>query len=150
MWGTIAYFFPYFDLMHDDWDAALGDDLADVRGVTTPLEYELALSKMYAHIHDSHGYILAPAMSAAYAATPPLLARDVEGRPTIVRVDPLAAKRDGFAVGDVIEAVDGESVAARIARLRPYLPSSTEQSFREMFFTGTDVPHCSQVRRVAR
>jgi C-terminal processing protease CtpA/Prc len=137
MWGAIAYLFPYQNLMHDDWDAALRNGLADLRGVKAPLEYEFALSKMYAHIHDSHGYIGAPAMSTAYAAAPPFLARDVEGHPTIVRVDPVAAKRDGFAVGDVIEEVDGETVAARIARLRPYLPSSTEQSFREVFFTGT-------------
>ncbi len=138
MWGAIAYLFPYFGLMHDDWDAALRGALADEKSVKMPLEYELALSKMYAHIHDSHGYISAPALTAAYGGTPPFLAREVEGHPTIVRVDPVAAKRDGFAVGDVIEAVDGESVAARTARLRQYLPVSTEQSFRELFLTGTE------------
>jgi C-terminal processing protease CtpA/Prc len=137
MWGAIAYLFPYRNLMHDDWDAALRSDLADEQHATTSLEYELALSRMYAHIHDSHGYIYAPAVATAYAGTPRLLAREVEGRPTIVRVDPVAARRDGFAVGDVIEAVDGESVVARTARLRPYLPVSSEQSFRELFLTGT-------------
>jgi C-terminal processing protease CtpA/Prc len=132
IWGTIAYVYPYRDLMHDDWDAALRAGLADLRDVRTPVDYELALVKMYAHLHDTHGVITAPALRDAYAAMPPFVARDVEGRPTIVRVDPVAARRDGFAVGDVIEAVDGEPVGARAARMRPYIVASTEQSAREL------------------
>src|ERR1700736_4808164 len=117
IWGTIEYVFPYKDLMRDDWDAALHAGLADLHAASTPLAYGLALMRMYAHIHDTHGFIAAPAVRDAYAAWPAFVARDVEGRPTIVRVDPAAAKRDGFAVGDVVEAVDGEPVAARAARL---------------------------------
>jgi C-terminal processing protease CtpA/Prc len=132
IWGTIAYVYPYRDLMHDDWDAALRAGLADLRDVTTPADYELALMKMYAHLHDTHGFVTAPALRDAYAAMPPFVARDVEGRPTIVRADPVAARRDGFAVGDVIEAVDGEPVAARTARMRPYIVASTEQSVHEL------------------
>ena len=52
--------------------------------------------KMYAHIHDTHGFVVAPAVRAANGGMPAFLARDVEGRPTIVRVDAAAAKRDGF------------------------------------------------------
>ena len=132
IWGTIEYLYPYKDLMHDDWDAALRAGLADLHGASTPLGYDLALVKMYAHIHDTHGFVTAPALRDAYAALPPFVARDVEGAPTIVRVDPVAAARDGFAVGDVIEAVDGELVGARAARLRPYVVASTEQSAREL------------------
>ncbi len=132
IWGTIEYLDPYKNLMHDDWDAALHAALADLHGVSTPLDYDLALVKMYAHIHDTHGFVSAPALRDAYAALPPFVARDVQGAPTIVRVDPVAAKRDGFAVGDVIEAVDGELAGARAARLRPYVVASTEQSAREL------------------
>jgi len=132
IWGTIEYVYPYKALMHDDWDAALAAGLADLHRVTTPLDYALALMKMYAHTHDSHSFVEAPAIRDAYRAAPPFRAREVESRPTIVRVDPVAAKRDGFAVGDVIEAVDGEGVEARAARLRPYIAASTEQSVREL------------------
>ncbi len=140
MWGTIAYLDPYRSLMRDDWDAALAHALDDLRSATTPLAYDLALMRMYAHVGDTHGFISAPALTEAYAATPALLARDVAGRPTIVRVDPVAAKRDGFAVGDVIEAVDGEGAGARAARLRPYLAASTEQSMRELLDTAVGIP----------
>ena len=139
IWGTIEYLFPYKDLMRDDWDAALHAGLADLHGVTTPLAYNLALIKMYAHIHDTHGFTVAPALRAANGAAPAFVARDVEGMPTIVRVDPVAAKRDGFAVGDVIESVDGETVAARAARLRPYVVASTEQSAREALDGGSSI-----------
>lgn len=132
MWGAIAYLFPYKNLMHDDWDGALRTALVELHAVRTPLEYDTALVKMYAHIHDTHGFISAPALSGAYGGSVPFIARDVEGKPTIVAVDPVAAKRDGFAVGDVVETVDGETVAARAARLRPYVVASTEQSAREV------------------
>ena len=137
MWGAIAYLYPYKNLMQDDWDAALCTALADLRSSPTPLEYDLALAKMYAHLHDTHGFLVLPAVRDAYAATPAFLAREVKGRPTIVRVDPIAAKRDGFAVGDVIEAVDGVPVATRAAQLRPYIVASTEQSVREQLDGGT-------------
>ncbi|HEY0396249.1 MAG TPA: S41 family peptidase [Candidatus Elarobacter sp.] len=136
-WGSIAYFFPYTADMHDDWDAALRLGLVDLHEAETPLAYGLALRKMYAHLHDTHGYASSPAVLEAFAAGPALVARDIEGKPTVVRADPVAARRDGFAIGDVIEAVDGEPVAARIARLRPYADFSTEQSFRERFFGGS-------------
>ena len=137
MWGTIAYLYPYKALMRDDWDGAVRVALADLRASRTPLEYDLALAKMYAHLHDTHGFLTLPAVREAYAMTPAFVVREVEGKPTIVRVDPVAAKRDGFAVGDVIEAVDGEAVGARAERLRPYVVASTEQSVRELLDGGT-------------
>lgn len=133
IWGTIAYVYPYKSLMHDDWDAALRTALADLHRVSTPLEYDLALQKMYAHLHDTHGFTVMPAVADAYGGRPAFVVDEVEGRPTIRYADPVAAKRDGFAVGDVIEAVDGESAAARWVRLRPYVDASTEQSARALF-----------------
>jgi C-terminal processing protease CtpA/Prc len=140
MWGTIAYFFPYKAQMRDDWDAAFEAAAAETRNAGTSLDYELALLKMYAHIHDTHGFVVAPAVAAAYGYLPAFVARDVEGKPTIVRADAAIAKRDGFAVGDVVEAVDGERVAARLARLRPYVAASTEQSARDLLENGAALP----------
>lgn len=86
MWGAIAYFDPYKTLMHDDWDAAFSNGVRELRSANSPLAYELALMKMYAHIHDTHGFMALPTLREAYAATPAFFVRDVEGRPTIVRV----------------------------------------------------------------
>jgi C-terminal processing protease CtpA/Prc len=140
VWGTIAYVYPYKALMHDDWDAALRTALADLHAASTPLQYDLALQKMYAHLHDTHGFTVMPAFAEPYGGRPALVASDVEGRPTIRYADPAAAKRDGFAVGDVIEAVDGEPAAARWARIRPYVVASTEQSARALFDNASGRP----------
>lgn len=140
MWGTIAYLYPYRNLMGDDWDAALRDGLRDLHGATTTLQYSLALEKTYAHIHDTHGYTVMPAFAEAFGGRPAFVASDVEGKPTIRDADPVAAKHDGFRVGDVIEAVDGESAAARWARLRPYVVASTPQSARERFDNDPNHP----------
>jgi C-terminal processing protease CtpA/Prc len=140
VWGTIAYVYPYKALMHDDWDAALRTALADLHVASTPLQYDLALQKMYAHLHDTHGFTVMPAFADAYGGRPALVASDVEGKPAIRYADPVAAKRDGFAVGDVIEAVDGEPAAARWARVRPYVVASTEQSARALFDNASARP----------
>jgi C-terminal processing protease CtpA/Prc len=140
IWGAIAYAFPYRSLMHDDWDAALRQATVDLRSVRTSEEYDLVLMRFYAHLHDSHGFVSAPAVSEQYSATPPFAARDIEGHPTIVRVDPMAAKRDGFSVGDVILSVDDEPVAARARRLSTYTAASTPQAMREILDDRTGVP----------
>ncbi len=140
MWGTIAYASPYKSLMHDDWDAALATGIREVRAANSSLAYELALMKFYAHLHDSHGFIRGPAVLAAYAAMPAFLVREISGHSTIVRVDPVAARRDGFAVGDVVESIDGESVSARRQRMRVYINASTEQSLRDILDSDARAP----------
>jgi C-terminal processing protease CtpA/Prc len=136
IWGTIAYAWPYRDRMQDDWDAALTAALNDLRSVGSPVEYDLALRKMYAHTHDSHGYIGDAAATAAYGGSPAFRARDVEGRLTIVRVDPTIAQREGFAVGDVIERIDGATPAALRSRWLPYVVASTPQSAADQLTFG--------------
>jgi hypothetical protein len=63
-----------------------------------------------------------------FAAVPAFAAGDIQGRLTILRVDPARAVHDGFRVGDIIEAVDGQQAAARAKRLRPYIAAATNQS----------------------
>jgi C-terminal processing protease CtpA/Prc len=128
VWGTIAYAFPYRDQMSDNWDAALAIALEELRAVRTPLEYELALRKLYAHIHDSHGDVYGPASSVAFAATPAFRVADVEKRITIVDANPVVARFEGFRVGDTIEEIDGVTPAAARAKWLPYVAASTPQS----------------------
>ena len=130
VWGTITYFDPYPNLIRD-WDRALREALEDVPKVTTDIEYAMAIARMYAHINDSHGYISAPGFVKAFAAPMPFVAQTVQGRLTIVRVDPALARGGGYRVGDVIESIDGEAVTTRAARLRPYIPASTSQAANE-------------------
>jgi C-terminal processing protease CtpA/Prc len=140
MWGAIEYFNPYKELMRDDWDAALAEALPSLRASKSSIEYELALRRMYAHVHDTHAYLQGPAIAQAYSGTPGFLAREVQGQLTIVRADAAASARDGFRVGDVIESIDGELVPTRLARLRPYISASTEQSMTEVLATGVSAP----------
>jgi C-terminal processing protease CtpA/Prc len=136
IWGTIACAFPYRDLMHDDWDAALRGALRDLRAIRSPLDYELALRKMYAHIHDSHGFVEGPASQAAFSGAPAFIAREVEGSLTIVRVDPAVAAHDGFRVGDVIDRIDGVTPEELQVKWGPYVAASTPQSARAQLELG--------------
>ena len=140
IWGAIEYASPYRALMHDDWDGAFVQAVRETRAATTSFDYETALLRFYAHLHDSHVFVQAPAMQTAYRAVPAFVVQQIEGRATIVRADPGAARRDGFAVGDVIDAVDGESVGARLARLASLRSASTPQSLVDQLENGVGEP----------
>jgi C-terminal processing protease CtpA/Prc len=130
IWGTIKYFDPYQKLI-TDWDGALRVALRDVQDVETSLQYAMTITKLYAHINDSHGFIRAPGFVKAFALPMPFVAQDIQGELTIVRVDPTLARRDGYNVGDVIKTIDGETTASRATRLLPYIPASTKQAANE-------------------
>jgi C-terminal processing protease CtpA/Prc len=130
IWGTIKYFDPYQNLI-SDWDGALRVALRDVQGTETSFQYAMTIAKLYAHINDSHGFIRAPGFVKAFALPMPFVAQNVQGELTIVRVDPALARRDGYNVGDVIKTIDGETIASKAARLRPFIPASTRQAAEE-------------------
>jgi C-terminal processing protease CtpA/Prc len=116
--------------MGEDWDAVLRTVLPRFEASRDSLEYALAVNEMWAHIHDSHGYVQSPALHAYFGDTrPPVRLRMVEGQPVVHQLQPdSVARATGIRVGDVIVTVDGESARSRMARLARYTPASTPQA----------------------
>ena len=83
---------------------------------------------MVTHVRDTHAVVLSPTLSEYFGtAAPAITLRPVQGKPVVVRIDDPAVSA-GVAVGDVVLAVDGESVAERLAVLKRYIPASTPQA----------------------
>jgi hypothetical protein len=151
IWTVINYFFPYKDLMGEDWDAVLREFIPKMEQAGNALEYHLAAADMVSHIHDSHGFVYSLVLRERFRAVPPVRVRVIEGVPVItafgtpssatcgdpiygygchepaVVTEPPAA---GLELGDVILKVDGEDVKDRMTRMSKYIAASTPQSLR--------------------
>jgi C-terminal processing protease CtpA/Prc len=130
IWNVIHYFFPYKDLMGEDWDAVLREFIPKMETAGDAEAYALTVAEMMARIHDSHAIITSDALNAFFGvAGSPLQARWIEEAPVISRLlDADAARGAGAAVGDVVLAVDGEAAHKRLERFAPYVRASTAQA----------------------
>ncbi|MEW6363648.1 MAG: S41 family peptidase [Acidobacteriota bacterium] len=128
-WTVIHYFYPYLHLI-GDWDAILPEYLSKMETAETGRDYAATILEMMAHVADGHTFVYGhPELTKLFGeAALPIEVRWLEGAPVVTYVGDDKARQAGLAVGDAILAVDGEPVAARMARMEPYVPSSTRQA----------------------
>jgi C-terminal processing protease CtpA/Prc len=130
IYAVFEYFFPYKDLMGEDWDQVLREFIPRFRHASNETEYALTVSEMLTHTHDSHVGARGPVLNEYFGtAAPPLQVRMIEGVPVVTgSFDKRATTAQGIKRGDIVVAVDGERVEARIARLARLLSASTPQA----------------------
>lgn len=128
-WNIVQYWFPYRDVIGEDWDAVLSEFLPLVMGADNTVEYTLIMMQLSARINDTHANIwlslaLRPPTGDAQL---PVLVRFIEDRPVVsgythAELGPAS----GLQRGDVIERLDGMPVDSLIAVWRPYYSASNE------------------------
>jgi C-terminal processing protease CtpA/Prc len=126
-WNVIHYFYPYKDLLDQDWDTVLPRFLPQFAAAKDALEYALAVAEMAACIQDTHTRVAGSKELNRFfgEATPPVALRLIEGKPAVTDLlDADAVKGSGVAIGDVVLAVDGEPVEKRMARYGKYVAGS--------------------------
>jgi hypothetical protein len=130
LWAVIDYFYPYKDLMGEDWNAVLRTFIPRMEQAKDALEYNLAVAEMATHIHDSHVGVNSTVMKKHFGdASIPVRVRIIEGLPVITAfTNPEAATAAGLEIGDVVLKVDGEDANRRIAERLKYTAHSTEQA----------------------
>ena len=129
IWGVINYFFPYKDLMGEDWDEVLREFIPRMESAADAVQYSLTVAEMTTHIHDCHAGLDSPVLSNYIgSASPPIRVRMIEGQPVITAfLDEEAARASGAEIGDVILKVDGEDALARLERFAKIRSASTPQ-----------------------
>lgn len=130
--NVIDYFFPYKDLMDDNWDAVLAAFMPRFEAAADALEYNLAIAEMLTHTRDTHVSTRSPVLRSYFGeGEAAVAARWIENAAVITQLrDEDTARAAGIAIGDVILSVDGEPVEQRIARIGQYLTASTPQAHR--------------------
>lgn len=129
-WNAINYFYPYKSLMGEDWNSVLTWAIPKFERARDSLQYGLAVAELVSKIHDSHGFVRGPGLNPFFGrATPGVKVRYVEGKAVVTEVSTdSTANASTIKVGDVVRRIDGEDIAARRARLAPYIAHSTAQA----------------------
>jgi hypothetical protein len=83
IWGVFHYFFPYKDLMGEDWDAVLREFIPRMEAADKGSQYFWAVAEMVSHVHDSHVTTSPLFHETLSGAPPPVYARWIEGSPVI-------------------------------------------------------------------
>jgi C-terminal processing protease CtpA/Prc len=119
-WNIVEYWFPYRDVIGEDWDAVLREFIPRVTAVASPPEYQRALIALIARVHDTHANLwssLAVRPPVGTCQVPAVL-RFIEGQAVVT----LAG--GGLERGDVVTALDGTGVSTLIAEWSPYYAAS--------------------------
>ena len=128
-WNIIQYWFPYRNVMEEDWNGVLREFIPRMMKSMDGDAYRLTLIELIARVHDTHANIwsalgVQPPVGATEA---PLILRFVEGRLVVTGYShPTLGPATGLDVGDEIHSIGGVSVEALVDSLRPYYPASNE------------------------
>jgi C-terminal processing protease CtpA/Prc len=130
IWAVINYFFPYKDLMGEDWNEVLRQFIPRMEVAKDAIDYNLTVAEMVAHIHDSHGSSRSAVLQEYFGeARAPVRVRMIEGLPVITGfTNAEAAKDAGLEIGDVILKVDNQDAGDRITERLKYIAQSTPQA----------------------
>lgn len=128
-WNAYEYFSPNVDITRTDWDQALRNAIEDMLAAEDQTGYERALGRLTAQTGDNHVMLETPGLSflrfyGSYWLPCTFLSIDGE-----VVVESVPADCTALQPGDVLLAVDGMTMADRIAELSGYFPLPEPDKF---------------------
>ena len=121
IWGILHYFDPRVSAMGSKWDDVLVELLPKFSEAASPHDYHLAIAEMAARTGDPSCRAESPDLDAFFGkGLPPFEARLLGNELVVTKVF-TAGK---IEAGDVITKIAGVTVAQRMAKISPYLPSA--------------------------
>ncbi|MBK8241389.1 MAG: hypothetical protein IPK74_38255 [Deltaproteobacteria bacterium] len=120
VWNVFRHFYPYQDTVEIDWPGLLAQALADAENDRTVDDTAATLWTLVHALQDGHGMVGHREIAARGRL--PVRVEMVDGVPTVTGTD----DPSHFAIGDVIEAVDGVALAPRVAHLADRLSGSPQ------------------------
>jgi hypothetical protein len=124
-WNMVAYWFPYRDVMGENWDAVLAEFIPRVVLTPTFEEYERALMALVARIHDSHANLW-----SSLEVRPPVGNGMCPGQFRLIGEGAVVTKTPAgipsIQPGDVVTALDKVPLRELIHPWLPYYGNSNE------------------------
>ena len=100
-WNVLRHFYPYWDVIHVDWDRTLPLALADAANATSRTAEKGALQRLIAPLEDAHGTVFDTTLKEG--ASLPIALAPVEQQWVVVAT----AVPGKVQLGDVVTAMDG-------------------------------------------
>ncbi len=127
-WNMIQYYFPYKNLIEEDWKGVLKEFIPKFINAKDETEYNLASLELIGRIHDTHANIWGNSKSLEKyfgERYSPVQLTFAENKPVVEDFyDEKLGTQTGLKKGDVITEINGENVDAIIKRSLKYLPAS--------------------------
>ncbi len=127
-WNIIQYYFPYKNLIGEDWKNVLEEFIPKIINAQNELEYKLAILELVARIHDTHAKVWSwdMALNNYWGINYPAIELDfVENKAVITGYyDDKLGKQTGLIKGDNIIKINNKPVDAIIKEQLKYIPAS--------------------------
>jgi C-terminal processing protease CtpA/Prc len=120
-WGIFQHFYPYFDVVITNWDAALPVALAKAATDADEVQFLYTLRELVANLHDGHGGVYNMTLGAPSVLP---LAIEWAGKDLVV-VGTGDGVRD-IAVGDAIVSIDGRPIEECYAAVVKQISCATD------------------------
>jgi C-terminal processing protease CtpA/Prc len=128
-WNVIEYWFPYRDVMEEDWDKVLTEFIPRIALAKDADAYQRELMALIARAHDGHANLW-----SSFDVRPPVGKCQLPVRLRFIE-DHLvvagfatseAAKSSNLKVGDIVTQLDGVPVEKLIETWKPYYAASND------------------------
>lgn len=127
-WNIIQYYFPYKNLIEEDWKKVLEEFIPKVIEAKNKTDYTLTILELIGRVHDTHANIwgrnkvLNNYWGLKYA---PIGLTFIEDKPVITYYfDEKIGKETGLEIGDIITVINGKPIEEIIKERLKYSPAS--------------------------
>ncbi|MEO5905344.1 MAG: peptidase S41, partial [Saprospiraceae bacterium] len=127
-WNIIQYYFPYKNLIEEDWKDVLTEFIPKFFEAQNEKDYTMTVLELIGRVHDTHANIWGPneiirQYRGIYYA--PVQVEFVENMAVVIDFLTDSGKEEtGLQIGDVILEVNHETVESLIQRRLKYTPAS--------------------------
>ena len=129
-WNIINYWFPYRDQLDEDWDKVLAEFIPRLALAKDKNAYQLETLALIARVTDTHANLWSappPLRPPAGECQLPVLTRFIENQAVVTGyAEPSSGPATGLQIGDIVETLDGTSVAELVKRWEPNYPASNQ------------------------
>ena len=133
LWNVMNYFFPYKNLMDNDWDWVLHDEISGFCAVDSYHEYDILVKKLSSYLNDSHVEIEDKYRDDYNVWKLPFSVVIAEDQMIIKSVSDSLSRLYNVNTGDIIETLEGKSYAGLWQEFSNQVSYSTPQAGRRYF-----------------
>jgi C-terminal processing protease CtpA/Prc len=129
LWNIIEYWYPYRDVMHEDWDKVLTEFIPRIGQAADREEYQRQMMALIARVHDTHANLWSSLQSRppVGACQLPVNVRFIEDKAVVAGyLDPAVGPATGMKPGDIIESMDGAPTPDLVKKWKPFYAASND------------------------
>lgn len=129
-WNIIEYWYPYRDVIGEDWGHVLGEFISPIMLAQDGEGYRREFLALLARVHDGHAQLAqaSDVQPPAGSCQVPAITRYIEGQAVVTGYSNSDEVRRGLRVGDVVLAVDGVPTPKLFRNWAPFYSASNEST----------------------